>query len=116
MNEAHDHGVSEIVKVTQKSAKKNVIESKSKAGGKYKKAPGAPRRFKSAFIFFSTEKHKEIRQGLGLDGAKEKVECLRRKLQGDHHGYSRLTINSIFRLNSSDNKCRQDGVRSMEIP
>lgn len=29
---------------------------------KYKKAPQAPRRFKSAFMFFSTEKHKAIRQ------------------------------------------------------
>lgn len=79
MNEAHDHGDSEIVKATQKSVKKNAVESKSKAGGKYKKAPGAPRRFKSAFIFFSTEKHKEIRQGLGLDGAKEKVGWFWRK-------------------------------------
>jgi hypothetical protein len=31
---------------------------------KYKKAPQAPRRFKSAYMFFSTEKHKEIRQEL----------------------------------------------------
>lgn len=29
---------------------------------KYKKAPQAPRRFKSAYMFFSTEKHKEIRR------------------------------------------------------
>jgi hypothetical protein len=28
---------------------------------KYKKAPQAPRRFKSSYMFFSTEKHKEIR-------------------------------------------------------
>ena len=32
---------------------------------KYKKAPQAPRRFKSAYMFFSTEKHKSIRQENG---------------------------------------------------
>ena len=32
---------------------------------KFKKAPQAPRRFKSAYMFFSTEKHKSIRQEQG---------------------------------------------------
>jgi hypothetical protein len=32
---------------------------------KYKKSPQAPRRFKSAYMFFSTEKHKEIRIEMG---------------------------------------------------
>lgn len=32
---------------------------------KYKKSPEAPRRFKSAYMFFSTEKHKEIRKEMG---------------------------------------------------
>lgn len=40
---------------------------------KYKKAPGAPRRFKSAYMFYSTDKHKEIRKELDKDGKKEKV-------------------------------------------
>ena len=31
---------------------------------KYKKAPEAPRRFKSSYMFFSTVKHKEIRAEL----------------------------------------------------
>jgi hypothetical protein len=31
---------------------------------KYKKAPQAPRRFKSSYMFFSTKKHKEIRAEL----------------------------------------------------
>ena len=31
---------------------------------KYKKAPQAPKRFKSSYIFFSTIKHKEIRAEL----------------------------------------------------
>jgi hypothetical protein len=40
---------------------------------KFKKAPGAPRRFKSSFMFFSTHKHKEIRKKLEAEGKKEKV-------------------------------------------
>jgi hypothetical protein len=32
---------------------------------KYKKSPEAPRRFKSAYMFFSTEKHKGIRKEMG---------------------------------------------------
>lgn len=38
------------------------------AATKYKKAPDAPKRFKSAFIIFSAEKHKEIKAGLLEDG------------------------------------------------
>lgn len=42
--------------------------------GKLVKAPGAPRRFKSAFIFFSAWKHKLIKDQLARDGIKkEKV-------------------------------------------
>jgi hypothetical protein len=44
---------------------------------KYKKAPDAPRRFRSAFIFFSIDKHREFRESLeagnkldGIDSAK----------------------------------------------
>lgn len=40
---------------------------------KYKKAPQAPRRFKSAYMFFSTDKHKEIRQDYNEKGISEKV-------------------------------------------
>jgi len=40
---------------------------------KYKKAPQAPRRFKSAYMFFSTIKHKEIREELGAKGVAEKT-------------------------------------------
>lgn len=42
---------------------------------KLKKAPGAPRRFKSAFIFFSTEKHREIRERMGDESSKAKVRA-----------------------------------------
>ena len=43
---------------------------------RYKKAPGAPKRFKSAFIFFSTWKHKEIRKQLGKGNATESVSII----------------------------------------
>ena len=41
---------------------------------KYKKAPQAPRRFKSSYMFFSTEKHSLIRQELAEKGGTEKVQ------------------------------------------
>ena len=37
------------------------LPSKSSSAPKFKKAPDAPKRFKSAFIIFSAEKHKEIK-------------------------------------------------------
>ena len=39
-----------------------IVMAKKSPVVKYKKAPQAPRRFKSSYMFFSTEKHKEIRQ------------------------------------------------------
>jgi hypothetical protein len=47
--------------------------STAKGGPKYKKAPDAPKRFKSAFIIFSAEKHKEIKDDLIKQGRTEKV-------------------------------------------
>jgi hypothetical protein len=49
------------------------LASKSK---KLRKAPDAPRRFKSAFIFFSIEKHRQLRDMLSLDNKKERVSDL----------------------------------------
>jgi hypothetical protein len=46
---------------------------KSKKKVKYGKAPQAPKRFKSAYMFFSTTMHPEIRLRLGQKGTKEKV-------------------------------------------
>lgn len=43
------------------------------SGPKYKKAPDAPKRFKSAFIIFSAEKHREIKEDLASKGRAEKV-------------------------------------------
>ena len=40
---------------------------------KLRKAPCAPKRFKSAFIFYSTWKHKEIKKELKQQGIKRKV-------------------------------------------
>jgi len=47
--------------------------SKTMSSPKYKKAPDAPKRFKSAFIIFSAEKHKEIKAKLAEVGKVEKV-------------------------------------------
>ena len=85
--------------VSRLDREKPVPASASNRRAKYKKAPGyvhfcsvecyecmchslscfhvveysAPKRFKSAFIFFSTEKHKEIRAEMGTQGSGEKV-------------------------------------------
>jgi hypothetical protein len=47
------------------------------AGGvtRMKKAPDAPKRFKSAFIIFSAEKHREIKEALAKEGRTEKVRA-----------------------------------------
>mmetsp|Transcript_62849 Transcript_62849/g.153020 ORF Transcript_62849/g.153020 Transcript_62849/m.153020 type:complete len:1335 (+) Transcript_62849:632-4636(+) len=50
---------------TKKVPKKAVSQTNS---FKMKKAPGAPRRFKSAYMFFSTKKHKEFREELNKNG------------------------------------------------
>jgi hypothetical protein len=51
-----------------------VKNSRPKVGGtKYKKAPGAPRRFTSSYMLFSTEKHRSFREELAKKGETEKV-------------------------------------------
>jgi len=54
----------------------------SKAGKptKYKKAPDAPKRFKSAFIIFSAEKHKEIKKTLLAEGRAVRVRKVKKLL------------------------------------
>ena len=54
--------------------------SKTMGSPKYKKAPDAPKRFKSAFIIFSAEKHKEIKEKLASQGRVEKVRTTERGL------------------------------------
>jgi hypothetical protein len=48
-------------------------KDKAKKPTKYKKAPDAPKRFKSAFIIFSSEKHKVIKKDLLEDGKTARV-------------------------------------------
>jgi len=43
-----------------------------KARDRYCKPAEAPKRFKSAFIFFTIERHKKIREQLADDGCKKK--------------------------------------------
>lgn len=59
--------------IEQKENRTRKRRTKKKKPAKFKKAPQAPRRFKSAYMFFSTDKHKEIRDQLGADGISEKV-------------------------------------------
>ena len=47
------------------------------SGARFKKAPDAPKRFKSAFIIFSAEKHKEIKGKLTEEGKAGKVKVRR---------------------------------------
>eukprot|EP00978_Attheya_sp_CCMP212_P034701 scaffold146798_cov62-Attheya_sp.AAC.1 len=56
---------------------RNLETRKAKAAGvKFIKAPQAPKRFKSAYMFFSTAMHPDIRARLGSKGAKEKTTVI----------------------------------------
>jgi hypothetical protein len=91
--------------VTKPPTKKKVAAAtKKKAKGpafvkKFKKAPEAPRRFKSAFIFFSIDKHRQIRESLSREGTKEKVSFENRLIfLSSFTPKSLLTILSINRV------------------
>jgi len=51
----------------------NINMTKKIPQTKYKKAPGAPKRFKSAYMFFSEQQHKIIRQQLDNKKVRLKV-------------------------------------------
>ena len=68
-DEIDDHDDEESPQVATKAT----ISAKKSNRVKYKKAPGAPRRFKSAYMFFSPEKHRSIREELAAKGTTEKV-------------------------------------------
>lgn len=72
----------------------NTAAASSKGGPKYKKAPDAPKRFKSAFIIFSAEKHKEIKEDLISQGRTEKVSVtlLRFSLDEVNHSSNKLIV------------------------
>jgi hypothetical protein len=54
------------------------MQPTNKAKEKYKKAPTAPRRFKTAYMFFSIEKQKEIRGNTEEKVRNQPVESPRR--------------------------------------
>jgi hypothetical protein len=61
-------------------------ERRKKKDVKYRKAPQAPKRFKSAYMFFSTAMHPAIRKRLGKKGVTEKVRSLHYILTNDVNG------------------------------
>jgi hypothetical protein len=69
---------SDLPKSTSEKRNPSKLPAKVK---KLRKAPDAPRRFKSAFIFFSIEKHRQLRDILSLDHKKERVRDTLRKTQ-----------------------------------
>jgi len=71
-DEMDDHDEEESPQVATKAT----ISVKKSNRVKYKKAPGAPRRFKSAYMFFSTEKHRSIREELAAKGTTEKTTSI----------------------------------------
>jgi len=59
--------------MAKKAAGKKGDKGGLKTATKYKKAPDAPKRFKSAFIIFSAERHKQIKKKLEDEGRPEKT-------------------------------------------
>jgi len=60
---------------------KTVTSANSKRKSKFKKAPQAPKRFKSAYIFFSTEMMQRIKaQQKGGDDEKQKITDISKKI------------------------------------
>eukprot|EP00978_Attheya_sp_CCMP212_P048926 scaffold594733_cov86-Attheya_sp.AAC.1 len=78
---------------------------KSKNEVKYGKAPQAPKRFKSAYMFFSTIMHPEIRGRLGHKGAKEKTTVIAKLVSIEWKGLSQEE-RAIW-----EEKARQDKIR-----
>jgi hypothetical protein len=70
------------------------------APAKYKKAPDAPKRFKSAFIIFSAEKHKEIKEDLTKQGRAEKVRSYRRSKMNSRLMNEWMKFNHSFTSNA----------------
>ena len=63
----------QAAKKKKKKVTKKIVSTKKNL--KMKKAPGAPRRFKCAYMFFSTKKHKELREELNKKGQKKVRTC-----------------------------------------
>jgi hypothetical protein len=79
---------------------------------KYKKAPQAPRRFKSAYMFYSTEKHKQIREELSKNGDTIVSTNVHTITQRPQHARSHLS----FRTPAINNRSGKDGITGVERP
>mmetsp|Transcript_18450 Transcript_18450/g.26024 ORF Transcript_18450/g.26024 Transcript_18450/m.26024 type:complete len:576 (-) Transcript_18450:108-1835(-) len=88
----------------EKARKKGAGVTNSKTT-KYQKAPNAPKRFKSAYMFFSTAKHKEIRSSLGtVRAATEKTTTIAKmvsKAWKELPGSQRATWEEMARLDKA---------------
>jgi hypothetical protein len=73
----------------QHTKQRTTSKQQNKWARKIKKSPHAPKRFKSSYIFFSAEKHKEIRQQLASLGIQETVRAQRRGMPVPDTTYSR---------------------------
>ena len=72
-NADNDDGNGSFVPIEQKQERTRKCKPRKKKTTKFKKAPQAPRRFKSAYMFFSTDKHKSIREDMDREGVVAKV-------------------------------------------
>eukprot|EP00978_Attheya_sp_CCMP212_P009522 scaffold22513_cov57-Attheya_sp.AAC.5 len=63
-------------------------ERRKKKDVKYRKAPQAPKRFKSAYMFFSTAMHPAIRKRLGEKGVTEKTTVVAKLVSQEWKGLS----------------------------
>jgi hypothetical protein len=85
--------------------------AKKMPAARFKKAPQAPRRFKSAFIFFSSEKHRQIREQMGEKGVTEKVITIMIHSGAPSQYYHMI---SVHKSPLSDNQYREAGIGGME--
>lgn len=74
--------------VGKKNRAKGSAQKTTTKPRKLKKAPGAPRRFKSAFIFYSTWKHKEIKERLRKEGSNERMVSVAKMVSQAWRGLS----------------------------
>jgi hypothetical protein len=72
---ASDQHVEEAETDESSQPKKQRTSKQTKWARKVKKSPHAPKRFKSPYIIFSAQKHKEIQRQLARLGIQEKVRA-----------------------------------------
>jgi hypothetical protein len=102
--------------VTKALSAAHSAAASSKGGPKYKKAPDAPKRFKSAFIIFSAEKHKEIKEDLISQGRTEKVRYLLWVSFGEEplvSSYLPINSTNLYVIWLLDNRHSQASIRGV---